>query len=218
VTIWRVLWPKTDRYATRSEDNVVQLVDYALGTLQTLLNVLLYAWQFHLFKRDGKPWPYFNYIYGVEWLVVILILYATTPPHWLIAILALWRAVEILTWYVKLLFDKGHRVLLEVERNLLFLIIDLMMFVTLIALLLDAEGSPVLSVQKWAAAFSAFTLNGSPAGYDWGRTVGVLGAIGGLTLIGAGLGMLVGLVGQRIRYGPGSEYTGPTRPPAPWEP
>ena len=29
-----------------------------------------------------------------------------------------WRGVEILTWYLKLLFDKGHRVLLEVERNL----------------------------------------------------------------------------------------------------
>ena len=79
----------------------------------------------------------------------------------------------------KLMFDKGHRVLLEVERNLLFLIIDLLMFVTLLALLLDAKGSPVLSVQKWAVAFSAFTLNGSPAGYDWARTVGVLGAVGG---------------------------------------
>jgi hypothetical protein len=149
----------------------------------------------------GKPSLYFNYLYEIEWLCIILIVYAKSPAHWLIALPALWRAVEILTSYVKLMFDKGHRVLLEVERNLLFLIIDSLMFVTLLALLLEGESAPVLSVEKWGAAFSAFTLNGSPAGYDWARTVGVLGAVGGLTLIGAGLGMLVGLVGQRIQYG-----------------
>jgi len=48
--------------------------------------------------------------------------------------------------------------------------------------------------------------------------VGTLGlkvgrAVGGFTLIGAGLAMLVGLIGQRIQYGPGTGYTGPTRPP-----
>jgi hypothetical protein len=47
---------------------------------------------------------------------------------------------RVLAWYTKLLFDKGHRVLLEAERNLLFLMIDLLMFVTLLAVVL--RGGP----------------------------------------------------------------------------
>jgi hypothetical protein len=118
---------------------------------------------------------------------------------------------------MKLLFDKGHRVLLEVERNLFFLIVDILMFVTLLALLL--RGGPHDGLwYRWGEAFAAFTLNGSPEKYGnaWATVVGVLGAVGGLLLLGAGFGMLVGLVGQRMNYG-GGRYTGPTRPPPPWQ-
>jgi hypothetical protein len=214
------LIPRSDRRAVRSGDNVVQFVDWLLGWFQTFLNFPLYLWQAWIFgklNRD-RPWLYFNYVYELEWVAIVGALVIIAPRHWIVATIALWRVAEILAWYVKLLFDKGHRVLLEVERNLLFLVIDLLIFVTLLALVLD-HGSVVLSVAKWSDAFAAFTLNGRPTGYvqPWARIVGVLGAIGGLTLIGAGLAMLVGLIGNRIKYGPGTRYTGPTRPAPPWK-
>jgi hypothetical protein len=215
----RIFWPHTDKRARRSNDHVVQFVDWSLGVAQAFLNLPLYSWQAWLVCKQNreKPWPYFNYIYAAEWGAIIVWLALKTPPLWLLAPIAFWRVAEILTWYIKLLFDKGHRVLLEVERNLLFLVIDVLTFVTLLALLL--RGGPHGGLwSRWTEAFAAFTLNGSPEGYGnaWATAVGILGAVGGLTLLGAGLGMLVGLVGQRIRYGEGG-YTGPTRPPPPWE-
>jgi hypothetical protein len=219
VSIWRIVWPASNRCAKQSEDWVVQLVNYALGTLQTFLNAPLYSWQAHLSKRSHRLWIHFNYIYELEWVLVIVLLWTATPDHLVVALVALWRASEILTWYIKLMFDKGHRKLLEVERNLLFLVIDVLIFVTLLALVLTDGTLTVLSFDKWADAFSAFTLNGVPIDYEepWAAIVAVLGAVGGFTLIGAGLAMLVGLIGQRIQYGPGTGYTGPTRPPPPWQ-
>jgi hypothetical protein len=42
--------------------------------------------------------------------------------------------------------------------------------------------------------------------------------VGGLVLIGAGLALLVGLVGKRFDFGPAEAYTGPTRHQRPrWE-
>jgi hypothetical protein len=98
-----------------------------------------------------------------------------------IAGLALWRIAEILTWYLKLLFDKAHRVFLEVERNLFFLATDTLGLVTALAIVLETAKDDDLS-RRWSDAFSAFTLNGAPDGYKsgWATTVGILGAVGGL--------------------------------------
>src|SRR6266511_1615074 len=66
------------------------------------------------------------------------VLFAVAPRvsgGWQLVIvgIVLWRATEILVWYTKLLFDEAHRVFLEVERNLLFLIGDSLVFVTALA-------------------------------------------------------------------------------------
>jgi hypothetical protein len=216
VPLWR---PTADPATVQSNDSVVQLVGWLLGLAQTLLNAPLYLWQAWIAAKvnRGRPWPYFNYVYQLEWALIVTVLLITSPAQLVVAICALWRTLEILIWYTKLLLDKSHKVMLEVERNLLFLLMDVLMFVTLLALLLQGRGVEGFS-RDWAAGFSAFTLNGSPAGYDktYARLVGILGTVGGLTLLGAGLGMLVGLVGQRIESGPGTEYSGPTRMPPPW--
>jgi hypothetical protein len=219
-TCGRVFWPRTDRRARRSEDNVVQFLDWVLGSAQAFLNLPLYSWQAWIACKLNRrrPWRYFNYLYELEWVGIIILWLTLHPPRaWLLGLVASWRVAEILAWYIKLLFDKGHRVLLEVERNLLFLIVDVLTFVTLLAVLLR-DGPHGGLWYRWTDAFEALTLNGSPEGYGngWATAVGILGAIGGFTLIGAGLAMLVGLIGQRIRYGQG-RYTGPTRPPGPWE-
>jgi hypothetical protein len=43
----------------------------------------------------------------------------------------------------------------------------------------------------------------------------VLGTVGGLLLIGAGLAVLVGLISERFEYGHPEGYTGPVRLPRP---
>ena len=78
----------------------------------------------------------------------------------------------------------------------------------------------------WPKALSAFMLNGAPEKSGaWGTAVGVVGALAGVALLGAGLGLIIGAIGDRLRKAgeqrrPASdeddEYTGPTRPPPPW--
>jgi hypothetical protein len=110
--------------------------------------------------------------------------------------------------------------LLEVERNLLFLIGDTLVSVTALALLLETSVGGELAT-RWADAFSALTLNGSPDGYhrsSWAAATGILGAVGGVALLAAGLGIIVGIIGDRITTSQAERrpaYTGPTRPPLP---
>jgi hypothetical protein len=62
-------------------------------------------------------------------------------------------------------------------------------------------------------AVTIFTLNGAAPGYEgWQASVAaVVGTLGGIVLIGAGLALLVGLVGERFHYGTAEGYTGPVR-------
>jgi hypothetical protein len=105
-----------------------------------------------------------------------------------------------------------------VERNFFFLIADALILVAALALALETaeEGA---RARSWADAFSAFTLNGAPDGYKsgWAAAVGVLGAVGGLALLAAGLGIVIGIISDRIREaqdavaegGVPRSYTGP---------
>jgi hypothetical protein len=114
----------------------------------------------------------------------------------------------------------------DAARNLFFLISDVLIVVTALALALESaeEGA---RTRRWADALSAFTLNGAPAGYDsgWSAAVGVLGALGGLALSAAGLGIVIGIISDRIKEaqdavaeeGVPRSYTGPSRPAPPWE-
>jgi hypothetical protein len=234
--VGRVLWPEAS--AERSDDNVVQFVGWLLGCIQTILNMPLYAVPgcfFGRWRNKGSPWLYFNHIYVAVWLVIIGVLAGVVAPRVdggfqiALVVVVLWRAAEILTWYLKLLFDKGHRVLLEVERNLLFLIADSGAFVTVLAVMLETGNGDDIK-GRWSEAFSAFLLNGSPTKPEtgWGTAVGIVGPIAGVVLLGAGLGLLMGIIGDRIRATPGARmrekgrgrkeprYTGPTRPVKPW--
>jgi hypothetical protein len=161
-----------------------------------------------------------GWVGGWVFLIVALSFVASLTSGWGRAVIlgvALWRVAEIVTWYLKLLFDKGHRVLIEVERNLWFLILDGLVFVTVLALMLEV-GHDRGVLHEWPDALSAFTLNGRPEGYG-GRSatlVGVVRAGGGIVLLGAGLALLTGIISQRIERAKGQSYTGPTRPPGPW--
>ena len=186
-----------------------------LGLVQLGLNGLLRQWQSRLLERHGQPWLYFNYIYMVEWAVILASLsvatvYASNGWRLVLVTVGLWRLGEITGWYAKLLLDKTHSNVLSGERNLVFLICDMGAFVTVLALLLVAGGGKL--PDAWVDALSAFTLNGRPDDYasSWASVSGVLGAVGGVLLLGAGLAIVIGIIQQRIELSDG-RYTGPTR-------
>jgi hypothetical protein len=202
----------------RSEqpDAVVAYLAYLLGEVQHALNWVAYGRGARRWQLAGLPALYFNYVYALVWalLIILLIVLAAATPYALpLAIIASFRYAEIAVWYVKLLFDSTHYLILSAERNLLFLVIDGMMSVAVVALWLTAASSGVGASPEWSAALSTVTLNGAPPGYeDWQATVAtVLGTVAGLVLIGAGLALLVGLISERFDYGPAEKYTGPTR-------
>lgn len=212
--------------AERSRDSVVPFIAWLLGRAQFVLDKPLYSWlSGHAARRwnNGDPWVYSNYIYvGVWSLLVLAFAFAVSSMEgWaqLIAVsFALWRGAEILIWYLKALFDKAHRVFFEAERNLFFLVVDSLTFVTVLAFMLESAREGDLG-GKWSDAFSAFTLNGTPDAYasSWATGVGILGPIGGLVLLAAGLGIITNLVSSRIEKAAGLPYTGPTQPRPPWK-
>jgi len=131
---------------------------------------------------------------------------------WLLALLVLWRFLEVIVWYLKLLLDRTHRYLFSPERNLLFLILDSFIAVTVTATLLVPADGPSSLVPTWVDSLSVITLNGRPDGYSggWADGATVVGMLLGLALIGAGLALLVGLVGEKFKPGE-MQYTGPRR-------
>jgi hypothetical protein len=155
---------------------------------------------------------------GAILLGVLLTLSVSTSLTTSLAVVASFRYFEIIVWYLKLLFDSTHKLILSAERNLLFLVIDGMASITIVGLWLDAASRHPGTEPAWSAALTVFTLNGAPEQYDgWQSTAGtVLGTAAGLLLIVAGLAVLIELVGRRFQYGPAEDYTGPQRLPPPW--
>jgi uncharacterized membrane protein len=119
-----------ERTGQSERDIVVEYIAWMLGLVQLGLNGLLRQWQSRLLQRRGQPWLYFNYIYMIEWAVILASLSVATvyaSSGWRIVLVAvgLWRLAEITVWYAKLLLDKTHSNVLSGERNLVFLICDM---------------------------------------------------------------------------------------------
>jgi hypothetical protein len=212
----------------KQQDLGVQWIAYYLGWLQKKLNRIAYTPLARRWEASGRLPVYFNYAYIAGWALVmgLLVLAAWATPWALpFAAIASLRVVEVVLWYLKLLFDRTHEKLFSAERNLIFLILDGGSVLVACGLWLRAAAATSEAAPIWSATLTTFTLNGVPSGYTgWEATLGtVIGSIGGLILLGAGLALLIGLIGDRFDPG-GSEkdYTGPLCPPRPtrkpWEP
>jgi hypothetical protein len=193
----------------RQPDFVVAWLAYLLGKAQAAVSWPAYTRLSRRWAKARCPGLYFNYAYAIGWAAVLVALialsYASTNLRTLCAVVATWRFAEIAVWYVKLLFDSTHRLILSAERNLLFLTIDAAATVVIVGLwLAAAPGAGPSNLPEWSGALRTFTLNGAAERYEgWQADVAtVLGTVGGLVLIGVGLALLVGLVGERFRYGP----------------
>ena len=201
----------------RQPDFVVAWLAYVLGEAQAVVSWPAYTRLARRWRKAGWPDLYFNYAYAAGWAVLLAILVALAAAllDWrtALAIVASYRFAEIAVWYVKLLFDSSHRLILSAERNLLFLTIDTAATIAIVGLWLAAGHDGEQGDAPWSAALTTFTLNGAPDGYSGAQTAPAvaIGTLGGLVLIGAGLALLVGLVGERFAYGPAHSYTGPLR-------
>jgi hypothetical protein len=216
-------------------DAGVLWVAWALGWLQFGLNLPRWLLEFpggRLAQREASVWigelrppkarvgPYFNYFYVAGfWLPVVVGAYVgigyvdrQSAWAWLLAAVVLWRFLEIIVWYLKLLIDQTHRFLISAERNLLFLSTDAFVAVTTTATLLRLAKESSSLVPAWVDGLGVLTLNGRPAGYagGWADGATVVGTLLGVALIGAGLALLVGLIQSKFKPGPFA-YTGPMR-------
>jgi len=201
-------------------DKVVRRLARWLGLVQAAVNTVFYRPLMKLFEPSRqRPWLYFNYIYvfGFWTPLVLGVALVSLWRHggwwcWLLIIPA-WRWLEILVWWAKLLIDRTHTNILAAERNLLFLVADATAVVTGSFAIWRMTES-VRPSPSWADALATFTLNGAPPGDHGllGDVISVASAASGLVVVGAGLALLIGIVGHRVREVPG-QYTGPQIPP-----
>ena len=214
--------PEQEATPCEQPDVAVQWVAFALGEIQALLSWPVYTRRARRWEKSGRLALYFNYAYVAGWVVVFITL-AFLSAAWpafaaVAAFIASYRLLEIVVWYLKLLFDCNHRLMVSPERNLLFLTIDAAAVVFIVAFWLSSATSISSTlVSEVVGALHIFTLNGTPAGFSgWQSDVATLiGTLGGLFLIGAGLVLLVGLVSGRFSFGSAEDYTGPMRLPKP---
>ena len=118
-------------------------------------------------------------------------------------------------WWLKALFDRAHRFLISVERNLLFLLLDAFAVITVVAYLPRAERPETAASKDWITGLTTVTLGGAPevaAAGVWLQLAVVAGTFAGLLLIASGLASLVGLIGEKFEEEEGG-YSGSLRPP-----
>lgn len=92
----------------RNPDQVVWTVVWLLGLAQVVLSVPLYRRQAQRRGFPDEADPYFNYVYTLEWAMILGLaaaVQAIWSDRWWVALavapVALWRIGEIIVWYTK---------------------------------------------------------------------------------------------------------------------
>jgi hypothetical protein len=206
----------------KEPDPFILWLAYALGQAQRVLNIPRSLLS-RAFER-GRVRLGFNYFYVSGWLALLAVSVAVASrvgasSTWRVglAAFACWRLAEILVWYLKMLVDRGHTYFVSAERNLVFLTMNGVEAVLAgaVLLLVDAGESPS-AIDTFIASLGVFTLNGSPSQGTggWVEAATIVETATGLLLVGAGLAIIVGLIGEKFKQ-KGGELTGPQYPPRP---
>jgi hypothetical protein len=158
---------------------------------------------------------WFAYPYVGTWLAILLILFSGSPwwskfdgrLRWLvvapIVIVAIYRLLEVLRWWLDLILDRRHFLVVARERNLIFLAINLVEVVFVGAILFRVTSVSNSMSGCWFASFFLVTQLALPAGVElWQQASKVLVEIASLVLLLGGLSALVELVGSKLREGP----------------
>ncbi len=204
-------------------DVVVRFVAWLLGALHAVLSapralVLVLTRPTRIAEAGGGM--YVNYVYGVVWVVALWALLLagnwTSSRVFLFTAAGVggWRLFEIVAWWMKLLFDRGHDLLVSPERNLLFLLLDALSVSFAIAAFVRLDTPAAAAAPHWVDALAIGTLSGAPSEVHvgpWTELAVVLGTLAGLLLLAAGLALLVESIGGKFKED--RPYTGPLRPP-----
>jgi hypothetical protein len=185
----------------------------AVNILEIGKNAVAYTWLVRP-RRFLKEW--FAYPYVASWLLALIVCFSTSRwwadyqegYRWLIVLVPAYRLLEILRWWLSLIFNRRHYMVLSSERNLIFLALNLLETVFVGAILFRATGVASSLSGCWYASFFLVTqLNLPGAATFWQQASKALIEIASLTLLLGGLSALIALVGGKLREG---EWRGPT--------
>jgi hypothetical protein len=161
------------------------------------------------FRRFANP--RFAYTYALAALL-ILVAFLSTSASWrdtpvltrsLIVVVPLYRLWDIVRWWVDLLVDRRHYMVVSRERNLIFLALNLLEVVFVGAILFSASGVSRSTSGAWFDSFFlvtqlAFPTHGSTF---WGNAATALIEFSSLVLLLGGLSTLVDLIGSKLKEG-----------------
>ena len=129
-------------------------------------------------SRDFAP------VYALGWLSIIAAAYALSPLWvggvWVLVpvlVVAAWRYLDIVLWYLGLLLNARHTRFAPVERNVLLLMVDLITVVFIAAILLRATDTSRSFDTAWFDGFFLVTLTDVPARLDVGDGLAQVAAL-----------------------------------------
>ena len=152
------------------------------------------------------------FLLGLAGLFITSIWWATSPEwaRWVIALVVMYRLWDIVRWWADLLVDRRHYRFVSRERNVVFLVLNLLGSCFVCAVLFRAAGKLGSLSGSWFDAFFLVTQLNFPAADTsfWQQIAKVIIEASSLLLLLGGLSALVDLIGSKLTEGP---WHGPKR-------
>jgi hypothetical protein len=197
-------------------------VRFAVALLEYLRWLVPYEWAAAVQGRRGRLLPLnFVAVYSSIWFLVLVGIFALVPEirsgptavKIVCAALPMWASFEVTRWWLAVLLNRQHNRFVAYERNLLYLLVNLIE-VGLAGAVLLRMTSPTGSARQ--AAFESFflttQLSNAPQASAFHDLAQILTAGCSLVLLAGGLAILVGGMGRRFKEG---SYEGPWPLPVP---
>jgi hypothetical protein len=181
-------------------DAGVRLIVRVLDVLERgVLYELLYRW-----KRLRSPNLAWGYV--LCWIAALTVMVATTTL-WddyrglriAMALVAAYRAFDLLRWYSDFLLDERHNHVLSRERNLVFAVLNLVETILIAAIWLEATGASEATGSSLFVSFALVTQLDLPAvATFWAKAAVVVTEAMALTILLGGIAVLIAEVQDKV--------------------
>ena len=161
----------------------------------------------HLYRLKRFQTPNLAWWYVLAWIGVLFLILATSFA-WadsnralLIAmtLVPAYRAFDVLRWYADFLLDKRHNHVLSPERNLLFVVVNLVEATLIGAIWLRASGAVASAGSAAYRSFALVTQLELPAvAGGWAKAAVVVTEVMALTLLFGGVAVLIAEVQRKV--------------------
>jgi hypothetical protein len=193
-------------------------VDAVARALRLLGRAVLYT---RLAGVERLRGAWLAYLYVGAWIAVLAILLGTSDlwedgvSEALVVILALvagYRLLDIVRWWLSLLLDPGHHLVAPAERSLLFAVLNLGETALIGGIWLQATDQSRTAGGALFQAFSLVTqLQLAPATTTWAKAAVASAEVTALVILLGGIAVLVTVISRKIRQGP---WAGPGSGPS----